>query len=178
MKPWKTLKRREICRPNRFLSVELHEVELPDGARIDDWPWVITPDFVNVIVRTTEGGFLCFRQTKYAVGGVCMAPIGGFIEKGEEPLAAAQRELLEETGYAAEDWRPLGSFVVDANRGAGTGHMFLALDARPQSQPTPDDLEEQELLTLTKEELEAALDRGEFKTLPWVTVVALALREL
>lgn len=178
MQVWKTLSKRLLCRLNRFLTVEVHEVELPDGRRIADWPWLITPDYANVLARTGDGRFLCFRQPKYAVKGITLAPIGGFLEPGEDPLLAAQRELREETGYCAAEWHALGSAAVDANRGAGTAHLFLALNAEPKGGRQIDDLEQQELLLLTGEELEAALDRGEFKVLAWATVVALGLRYL
>jgi ADP-ribose pyrophosphatase len=173
MQPWKTLHRRILCQPNRFLTVELHELELPDGRHIDDWPWLITPDYANVLARTVDGRFLCFRQTKYAVKGTSLAPVGGFLEPGEDPLRAAQRELREETGYSAPQWQSLGRHVIDANRGAGAAHFFLALDAVPVGAPQPDDLEQQELLLLTHGELEEALDRGEFKVLALAAVVAL-----
>ncbi|MDQ3248058.1 MAG: NUDIX hydrolase, partial [Chloroflexota bacterium] len=68
MQPWKTLTRTLIYQAGngKFLTLENHRVELPDGRVIEDWPWVITPDFVNVIAVTTAGEFICFRQTKYA----------------------------------------------------------------------------------------------------------------
>lgn len=153
-------------------------MELPDGRRIDDWPWLITPDYANILARTEDGRFLCFRQTKYAVNGVSLAPMGGFIEKDEAPLLAAQRELREETGYVASTWHAMGSYAVDANRGAGTAHLFVALDARFEGGATADDLEQQELLLLTHGELEDALERGEFKVLAWATMIALGLRYL
>jgi ADP-ribose pyrophosphatase len=67
---------------------------------------------------------------------------------------------------------------VDANRGAGTAHFFLALHARHVTDRHADDLEEQHLLHLTRAEIEAALDGGQFKALPWAAIVALALRHL
>ncbi len=178
MQLWKTLSRRLLCQPNRFLKVELHEVELPDGTRIPDWPWLVTPDYVNVLARTRDGRFLCLRQTKYAVEGVTLAPVGGFIEPGEDALRAAQRELREETGYEAREWHALGRSVVDANRGAGAASLFLALEAERMCAPRADDLEQQELLTLGRKELEEALDGGEFKVLAWAAVIALGLRFL
>ena len=178
MQLWKTISRRLLCQPNRFLSVEIHEGELPDGTRIADWPWLVTPDYANVLARTRDGRFLCLRQPKYAVQGITLAPVGGFLEPGEDPLRAAQRELREETGYEAPEWHALGSAVVDANRGAGTANLFLALDAEPVGAPQSDDLEQQQLLLFSREELEEALDRGDFKVLAWATVVALGLRYL
>jgi len=176
MQTWKTISRQTILDKGKFLRIETHVVQLPDGRILDDWPWVITPDFVNIVAITAEGKFLIFRQTKYSVKGTSLAPVGGYIEPGEEPLAAAQRELLEETGYTAEQWISLGSFPIDGNRGAGTAYFFLAIAAQPASAVDADDLEEQQLLLLSISEVELALDAGEFKLLPWATIIALALR--
>jgi ADP-ribose pyrophosphatase len=178
MIPWKTLSRQKKLEQGRFLTVEMHTVQLPNGQIIADWPWLVTPDFVNVVVETAEGRFLCFRQTKYAVEGTSLAPVGGYLEPGEEPLAAARRELREETGYEACEWISLGDFPVDANRGNGRAYLFLARQARCVTQAQAGDLEEQELLCLSRSELEQALAHGDFKTLPWVTAIALALRRL
>jgi len=174
----KTLSRELILDMSPFLKVEKHQVGLPDGKIIEDWAWLITPDFANVVVITTEGKFLIFRQAKYSVQSSTLAPVGGYIEKGEEPLAAAKRELMEETGYEAPHWENLGQFAVDANRGNGIAYFFLARDAYPVTEPDADDLEEQEMLFLSRAELEAAVARGAFKVLPWQTIMALALLRL
>lgn len=178
MKPWKTLNRRMILNHSKYLSVEEHTIQLPDGQIIDDWPWVITPDYVNIVAITEDGAFLCFRQTKYSVDGISLAVPGGLIDPGEEPLIAAQRELREETGYEAPDWTSLGSFAVDGNRGAGVAHFYLAQNARSVTEIHADDLEEQEFLLLTRADVETALAAGEFKLLPWSGIVALALLKL
>ena len=178
MQPWKTRARCTILEHSKYLTVEEHVVELPDGQVIKNWPWVITPDFVNVVAITAKGDFLCFRQTKYGVEGTSLAPVGGYIELDEDPLSAAKRELLEETGYEASEWHSLGSYRVGANRGFAMAYFYLARDATYVAEPVADDLEEQHLLYLSRAEVETALTRGEFKALPWSAVVALALRHV
>jgi ADP-ribose pyrophosphatase len=178
MKTWKTLSRTPILTVSKFLALENHVVELPDGRVIDDWPWVITPDYINVAAFTDQGRFLVFRQVKYAIEGTSLAPVGGYLEPGEDPLAGAQRELREETGYAAPEWEPLGSYRVDANRGAGMAYFFLARGAHQVAARDADDLEEQHLLELTPAEIKLALNQGEFKVLAWAAIMSLALARL
>jgi ADP-ribose pyrophosphatase len=178
MKPWKTLTRTPILWVSKFLSLENHVVELPDGRVISDWPWVITPNYANVVAVTPEGQFLVFRQVKYGVEGTSLAPVGGYLEPGEDPLEAAKRELREETGYNAEQWEALGCYRVDANRGAGLAYFYLARGARRVSERDADDLEEQHLLELSRAEIELALRQGEFKVLAWSAAMALALLRL
>jgi ADP-ribose pyrophosphatase len=162
----------------RFLKVEQHVVAFGDGRQVDDWPWVITPDFVNVVPVLPDGRVLCFRQEKYAAEGMTLSVPGGYLEPGEEDLPAAQRELLEETGYGGGRWTALGAYVVDGNRGAGHGHFFLAQDVAWQQPVNADDLEELQQVLLTRAEVRAALLRGEFQVMPWAACVALALLQL
>lgn len=178
MQSWKTLSRQTVLEYSEFLTVESHTVELPDGQVISDWPWLVTPDYINVVAVTEIGEFICFRQTKYGVEGTSLAPVGGYLEADEDPLDTAKRELLEETGYESHSWLSLGSYTVDGNRGAGIAHLFLARDARRVAEPISDDLEEQQLLHLSRSEVEAALAAGEFKVLAWATIVALALLQM
>jgi ADP-ribose pyrophosphatase len=178
MKAWKTIARQTVLDQRPWLTVENHTVELPDGRLISDWPWIITPDYVNVVAMTAEGQFICFRQVKYGVEGTTLGIVGGFVEQGEEPIRAAQRELLEETGYESPEWTPLGSYRVDPNRGIAVGHLYLARQARYVTPRNADDLEEQELLLLTRSEMEGALEQGQFKVLAWAAAIALAFRQL
>lgn len=178
LRAWKTHAKKVVFDQSPWLVVERHWVELPDGRIIPNWTWVITPDYVNVVVLTEAGQYLCFRQRKYGVPAPMLALVGGYIKPGEDPLAAAQRELREETGYISEDWVELGHFLVDPNRGVSTGHLYLTRQARQVCMPDSDDLEEQEVRLLSRGELENALEQGEFKILAWAAAVAFALRHL
>lgn len=178
LRSWKTVSRKTILDHSKYLKVESHTIKLPDGETIPDWPWVIIPSAAIVLAVTDDNRFLCFRQTKYAINGTSLAPVGGMLEPGENPLDAAKRELLEEMGYESSNWVNLGSHIVDPNRGIATMHLFLAMSAKHAAEPNSDDLEDQELLFLSHDEIENALKSGEFKILAWSAVVALSLNYL
>ena len=178
LRVWETVSRKTILNYSKFLTVESHTVKLPDGEIIHDWAWLIIPSAAIVLAVTDDNKFLCFRQTKYALEGTSLAPVGGMLEPNETPLDAAKRELLEEMGYEASDWVNLGSHILDPNRGKATMHLFLALNAKRVAEPNSDDLEDQELLFLSRNEIENALQAGEFKILAWSAVVAMSLNHL
>jgi ADP-ribose pyrophosphatase len=178
LRVWETISRQTVLIHSKFLTVESHVVKLPDGQIIPDWAWLVIPSAAIVLALTEDDQFLCFRQTKYAIEGTALAPVGGMLEPNETPIEAAKRELLEEMGYEAPEWVNLGSHILDPNRGIGSVHLFLALHARCVAEPDSDDLEDQEMLYLSRDELENALKAGEFKVLAWSAVVAMSLNYL
>jgi len=175
MKPWKTLSRTTILDHSKWLKVEDHTIQLPDGKLLEHWCWLVSPDYVNVVVQDEDENFVCFRQTKYAADGTSFAPIGGYLEQNEDPLVCAKRELREELGYEAKQWISLGKFPCDGNHGNGFAHLYLACSAHQVGEIIADDLEEQEVIILTRNEMMQALLDGEFKVLSWSTAVALSL---
>lgn len=178
MKPWKTHSATHLISSGKWLSVEDRTVETPDGLVIDHWAWIVTPDFINVVAMDENERLLIFRQGKYGLDDASLAPVGGYIERGEEPLEAAKRELREETGYEADEWFHLGHFLVDPNRGVAWGDLFLARGARHVGERNADDLEVQELLHLSVAETESALAAGQFKVLAWAATTSMALAKI
>ena len=64
---------------------------------------------------------------------------------------------------------------MDGNHGAGMAYLFLARNVRFVTEPTGDDLEEQELIHMSRVDVQRAMLDGHFKVLPWTTAIALAL---
>ena len=175
MKEWKCVSSSVVSSHPPWLQLERHEIELPNGTLLSDWMWVDTPDFVNVAAVDREGNYVCFRQQKYAVRGITLAVAGGYVDQNEEPLMAAHRELEEETGYKSDTVTFLGSYAMDGNRGCGRGYLYLAENCTATGSAVTDDLEDQELILLSPEELRIALLEGKFGIASWTATLALAL---
>lgn len=87
-----------------LLRVEEDTVRLPDG-KLTRREWVRHPGAVVMIALLDEKTILLERQYRYPLQRHFLELPAGKIDPGEEPLATARRELREECGYAAEDWR-------------------------------------------------------------------------
>lgn len=100
---WKT-KSSEYLVKRPWLTARKDHVVLPDGHENPEH-WVIEySDWINVIAITAEGEFVFERQYRHGLGIVEYEICAGVIEKGETPIEAAKRELLEETGYCGGKW--------------------------------------------------------------------------
>lgn len=161
-----------------YVSVSFQEIELPDGRVIDDWPIIRTKNYVNAFVLDQFGRAMLLEGYKHGLGRSNWQVLGGYLEEGEDPLQAARRELIEETGYQSDEWQYLGSYVVDANRYVGTGHFFLAKNARQVAQPDHDDLERFVVRWVSPDDFREALFDGRVGIISYAVNISLALLAL
>ena len=90
-----------------LLQVYRDTVRLPDGTQ-GQREYIRHPGAVAIVPLFDDGSVLLERQFRYPHHRVFIEVPAGKLEPGEPHLATAKRELLEETGYEAEEWRRLG----------------------------------------------------------------------
>lgn len=174
---WKVLNS-ELVVEHPQVEVAMETVGLPDGRVIEDWPIVNAHDYVNAVVFDKVGQALILEGYKHGARRSTWQVIGGYLQSGEDPLEAAQRELLQSAGYESDDWRYLGSFVTEAHRHVGIGHFFLCLNASKVAQPDPSELETQSVRWVTKEDLNYALMDGRINIINYAMAISLGLMAL
>ena len=91
----------------RLLTVNEDEVRLPDGSAASR-EYVVHPGAAIILPVFEDGSVLLERQFRYPLGEHFYELPAGKLEPDEAPLETAKRELAEETGYVAAEWRELG----------------------------------------------------------------------
>jgi len=170
LQPWKVLASEKLLDCSPWLSVIRQNVQLPTGAVIEDY--LLTPgrDFSMVVALlepplSAEPEVLLVRQYKHGYGRTLVEFPAGYLDTPQEhPLACAQRELSEETGYCAKIWEPLGAFCIDPNRARTSAHFFFARDLTRAGQPHLDTTEDLHHLTLPVRQFTGLLRSGHIAT--------------
>ncbi len=173
--PWKILSTRTVYSAPPWIEVSLQKLELPCGKIVGDYHQVATPEYTLIFAETEDSRVLLIRQYKHGMREIAWTFPAGLMEPGEEPLASAQRELLEETGCHSPEWISLGSSVPNANYGCGKAHFFHAKNCKQVASPNAGDLEEMEIVSVSKNELRRMLLDGEFKISGMIAIAALVL---
>ncbi len=165
IKTWETLRRQQVLDASPWIRVWREEIRLPNGHIVDDYYTIETHEFVVVVPITSQGEALILRQYRHGAHEIVLNFPAGFIKYGESSLQAAQRELLEETGYGGGAWNFMGEYTIDGNRGCGKAHYFLAQEIIPLNDPSSGDLEDQEIIHCSANDLHEIFFKNKIKTI-------------
>lgn len=160
LQPWPECGRETLADYRIFRIERVRRTSPRTGATLP-FTLIRTHDWVNVIAFTPEGRIVLVRQFRHGTARFTLEIPGGVVHRGEEPLAAAARELREETGYVAGRLELLGS--VNPNPALFTNRCAtaLALDCRRAGPVEPDAGEDLEPVVLDAGALRAAVRTGE-----------------
>lgn len=121
------------------------------------------PDWVNMVAITEDEHIVLVRQWRHGTRAIELEIPAGMIDPGEAPLAAAARELREETGYEAASLRLVGQVAPNAAYQDNTCHTALALGCRRVHDTHFDAGEDIELVLTPLRELPALIASGQVR---------------
>ncbi len=157
---WRELDSREG--PDLFIfRAMIDRMENPRTGQAMERVRLRTPDWVNVIALTPEREVLIVRQFRFGSREVSTEIPAGMVDPGEQHGEAARRELLEETGYAAERWTYLGSVEPNPAFHDNRCHHWLAQDARRVAEPAPEGGEDIRMTRIPLEQLREMILAGQ-----------------
>lgn len=139
----KELKEQQLSSQQVFagdlLDVRKDTVLLPNGNKALR-EYIVHPGAVVVLAWLDSETIVMERQHRYPVGQDFLELPAGKIDPGEDPLLAAKRELLEETGYAAQSWQELAIIYPCIGYSNEVMQLYVASDLIWQGQmPDPDE---------------------------------------
>jgi len=130
MAGWQVIEERVLVDQPPWLTVREQDIKFPGGQILQNYILLDERDGCLVFAVTQDGRAILLEQYRHGRGTREVGLPSGFLDEGEDPLAAARRELMEETGYAGHNWTSLGALFTNSNRGRQLFHFFLARDVR------------------------------------------------
>jgi ADP-ribose pyrophosphatase len=135
------------------VRLEVHHLENEETGHKHKREVVVHPGAVTILGVLDGGKVLLIRNRRYAVGQILIELPAGTLEKNEDPMNCAGRELLEETGYLARRLKPIGRFFTSPGILSEKMYAFAAYDLQKQKPA----LEEGEEIEVEPTSLEDAL---------------------
>lgn len=154
--PWKVLESK-----HPFPKFRMDTCELPSGKEYK--AFVLEFDaWANVVAITKNNEVVLVKQYRHGVQEILLELPGGVVDKGEDPLEGAKRELMEETGYSAGNIIEVGRLYPNPAIQHNTLFCYLATDVELTGEQHLDDAEEIEVQLVPLDELVKMAAQGKF----------------
>lgn len=141
------------------ISLEVHHLQDEQGRRIRR-EVVVHPGAVVVLAFVTPDRILLIRNRRYAAGQILVELPAGTIDRGEDPMNCAGRELQEETGYLAGRLQRLGGFYSSPGVLSEKLYAFAAYDLQ-RTAPALEEDEEIEVMEVSFDEAIEMIREGQ-----------------
>jgi len=148
----------------------------PDGKIFEPFYTYSRRDYVVIVASDEDGKYLCVRQFRQGIKEVTTEFPAGGIERAdgkqygdrvptssEDALAAAKRELSEETGYESDEWTHLITIPSNATIADNLAHIYLARNCKKMSGQNLDEMEFLNVEKYSADEIEQMISEGNFK---------------
>lgn len=149
----------KVAYEGRIMTIDVDEVLCPDGGKSTREVVRKTPASVALPILD-DGNIILERQFRYPYNEVVIELPAGKVDKGEDPLNAARRELLEETGYDSNNIEYLGKIYPTVGFCDEVIHMYVATSLIKKEQHL-DEHEFVELFVCSLDEVIEMINKGE-----------------
>jgi ADP-ribose pyrophosphatase len=160
IQPWKVLHSEPVA-DCRIFKVRKDVTVNPRTGQPHDMFVVENPDWLNVVPLTLDEHVVLVEQWRHGTRSVHLETPGGLMDCGESVEECTRRELLEETGYAADSVISLGQVQPNPAFQNNTQHYALATGCRKIAEPSPEAAEDIRVLLVPLAEIPGMIERGE-----------------
>ena len=173
---------------DEWIDFRKSRYRFPDGREFEPYYSYSRRDYVVIVATDEAGNYICVRQYRHGIKRVTTEFCAGGIERcdgkeygsrlnkdsAEDALAAAKRELMEETGYESDDWKFLLSVPSNATMADNYANIFVAKSCRKVSGQSLDETEFLNVHLHTRKEIDEMIASGEFPQASHILALLLA----
>lgn len=173
---------------DEWIDFRKSRYRFPDGREFEPYYSYSRRDYVVIVATDEAGNYICVRQYRHGIKRVTTEFCAGGIERcdgkeygsrldkdsAEDALAAAKRELMEETGYESDDWKFLLSVPSNATMADNYANIFVAKSCRKVSGQSLDETEFLNVHLHTRKEIDEMIADGEFPQASHILALLLA----
>src|SRR4030043_1554114 len=160
IKPWKCI-RSKPAQSFRVFSIRTDTVISPRTGMEHDFYVIESRNWVNIIPLTNDHQVVMIRQYRHGSREVTLEIPGGLVDPGDTPEKAAARELLEETGYQAEELMKIGSVNPNPALFNNRCYTYVAQNVKKIHDPMPDQAEDIEVVLIPLSDIPELIQNGE-----------------
>ncbi|HBG82001.1 TPA: DNA mismatch repair protein MutT [candidate division CPR2 bacterium] len=171
-KKWQLLNSESVL-DCKWLKVEKNSYKTPAGREIPEYYVEADADSAVIFCITEDDKVLIEEQYRAGLGKVSLDLPGGRIDDGEDASEAIKRELLEETGYEAQNVEFLGKFSKNPARSRNFHYIYFAENVKKVSDPHTDDRDDIKLLQVPLEEIFDYLNDGKIECIGCAAAISL-----
>lgn len=158
---WEILDSEYLAKEGDWFTVRRERVQLPNGHIIPHWYVFEFPHWVNIIAITKDGQFVLIDQYRHAIRETHYELCAGVVDPTDEsPMHAAQRELLEETGFGGGEWEAFMQIRPNPTNQINMQYTFLAKNVEYVGKLGSDPSEDICTHLMTEEEVYELLTSG------------------
>jgi ADP-ribose pyrophosphatase len=173
------VRKSEYVVQERWITVRADSCMMPNGRVIEPYYVLEYPTWVNVVALTAADEVVLVRQYRHGLRQTILGFPSGMVDPEDaSPLAAASRELREETGYGSEHLVEIGCLAPNPATHTNVTYCYLATDTRQVAAPQPEDTEQMEVVLLPVQTVVEYAVRGQLPQSLHVGSLFLALHAL
>tara|TARA_Y100000996_G_C22327623_1_gene563089 strand:+ start:128 stop:685 length:558 start_codon:yes stop_codon:yes gene_type:complete len=168
-KKWELLERNLVYDGSPYIKIFKDKIKLPSNDIIDDYHRIEVNDAVMLLIENENNELLVYNEYRHGLGEITYTFPAGGIENKESIEMASRREIMEELGYKFSFYKLLKKYVVSGSYRFSELNMVLIKDIIKVSEPKSKDMENPEIIWLSKELVKKALYEDKFKGLTYAT---------
>ena len=176
---------------DEWIDFRKSRYRFPDGREFEPYYSYSRRDYVVIVATDEEGNYICVRQYRHGIKQVTTEFCAGGIERTdgkeygnrqdaestEDALAAAKRELMEETGYESDDWKFLLTVPSNATMADNYAYIYVAKNCRKVSGQNLDETEVLNVHLYNRAQIDEMIASGEFPQASHILALLLADKE-